>query len=31
MASGVRVSSLDEALNIVKDLDDLLKSYNSII
>lgn len=31
MASGVRVSNLDEAIEIVNDLDDLLKEYNSVI
>ena len=31
MASGVRVSNLDEAIDIINDLDNLLKEYNSVI
>ena len=28
MASGIRVSTIDEALDVIKDLDELLKEYN---
>ena len=31
MASGVRVSTLDEAINVIKDLDKLLEEYNNIM
>ena len=31
MASGVRVSSLDDVMKIINDLDNLLESYNNII
>ena len=31
MASGVRVSTLDEAISIIKDLDKLLEEYNNIM